>query len=129
MPPASDQSRTPVPSEDPFGSYFSDDDWSASRVEREPDPGRGFAVASIVFGVFVAPLGLLFGLLGLVRSRRAGLSGAASIVGMIIAVIVIVVGIAYGIALIDYLGRLASACARVGPGEYVNGSGQPISCS
>ncbi|MBD8537625.1 hypothetical protein [Frigoribacterium sp. CFBP 8751] len=112
-----------------LGSYFfpADDDWS-SAPPRTDDEGRGLAIASIVFGVFFAPLGLVFGIVAARRARAAGRPATLALTGMVIASIVIVLSLAYGIALLDYYSQLATACAQLGPGDYVNGDGQTVSC-
>jgi hypothetical protein len=47
--------------------------------------GNAFAVAGIVFGILIWPLGLLFSIIGLVKSKaRAGSGKALSIVGIVI---------------------------------------------
>lgn len=112
-----------------LGSYFfpADDDWS-SAPPRTDDEGRGLAIASIVFGVFFAPLGLVFGIVAARRARAAGRPATLALTGMVIASIVIVLSLAYGIALLDYYSQLATACAQLGPGDYVNGDGQTVTC-
>lgn len=112
-----------------LGSYFfpADDDWS-SAPPRTDDEGRGLAIASIVFGVFFAPLGLVFGIVAARRARAAGRPATLALTGMVIASIVIVLSLAYGIAALDYYSQLATACAQLGPGDYVNGDGQTVSC-
>jgi hypothetical protein len=112
-----------------LGSYFfpADDDWS-SAPPRTDDEGRGLAIASIVFGVFFAPLGLVFGIVAARRARAAGRPATLALTGMVIASIVIVLSLAYAIAALDYYSQLATACAQLGPGDYVNGDGQTVSC-
>ncbi|WP_157489804.1 hypothetical protein [Frigoribacterium sp. Leaf44] len=112
-----------------LGSYFfpADDDWS-SAPPRTDDEGRGLAIASIVFGVFFAPLGLVFGIVAARRARVAGRPATLALTGMVIASIVIVLSLAYGIAALDYYSQLATACAQLGPGDYVNGDGQTVTC-
>ncbi|WP_123519901.1 DUF4190 domain-containing protein [Frigoribacterium sp. PhB24] len=112
-----------------LGSYFfpADDDWS-SAPPRTDDEGRGLAIASIVFGLFFAPLGLVFGIVAARRARAAGRPATLALTGMIVASIVIVLSLVYAIAAFDYFSQLATACAQLGPGDYVNGDGQTVSC-
>ncbi|WP_157485720.1 MULTISPECIES: hypothetical protein [unclassified Frigoribacterium] len=112
-----------------LGSYFfpADDDWS-SAPPRTDDEGRGLAIASIVFGVFFAPLGLVFGIVAARRARSAGRPATLALTGMVIASIFIVLGLAYAIAALDYFSQLATACAQLGPGDYVNANGQTVTC-
>jgi hypothetical protein len=112
-----------------LGSYFfpADDDWS-SAPPRTDDEGRGLAIASIVFGLFFAPLGLVFGIVSARRARAAGRPATLALIGVVIASIVIVLSLACAIAALDYFSQLATACAQLGPGDYVNGSGQTVTC-
>lgn len=112
-----------------LGSYFfpADDDWS-SAPPRTDDEGRGLAIASIVFGVFFAPLGLVFGIVAARRARAAGRPATLALTGMIVASIVIVLSLVYAIAALDYFSQLATTCAQLGPGDYVNGDGQTVTC-
>ncbi|WP_209559389.1 DUF4190 domain-containing protein [Frigoribacterium sp. PvP032] len=113
------------------GSYFTsfdDDDFWDSRPPRDDDPGRGLAIASVVFGVFAAPLGLVFGLISARRSRRAGQAPTLALVGMVLSGVVIVASLIWGISAVDYATRLSSTCAQLGPGDYVDADGRTVTC-
>ncbi|WP_143048648.1 hypothetical protein [Frigoribacterium sp. MCBA15_019] len=112
-----------------LGSYFfpADDDWS-SAPPRTDDEGRGLAIASIVFGVFFAPLGLVFGIVAARRARVAGRPATVALTGIVIASIVIVLSLVVAIAALDFYSQLATTCAQLGPGDYVNGDGQTVTC-
>ncbi|TDT62166.1 hypothetical protein EDF20_2826 [Frigoribacterium sp. PhB116] len=113
------------------GSYFTsfddDDSWD-SRPPRSEDPGRGLAIASVVFGVFAAPLGLVFGLVSARRSRQAGHVPTLALVGMVLSGVVIVATLVWGISALDYVTRLSSTCAQLGPGDYVDADGRTVTC-
>ena len=113
------------------GSYFTsfddDDSWD-SRPPRSEDPGRGLAIASVVFGVFAAPLGLVFGLVSARRSRQAGHVPTLALVGMVLSGVVIVATLVWGISALDYATRLSSTCAQLGPGDYVDADGRTVTC-
>lgn len=112
-----------------LGSYFfpADDDWSSVRP-RSDDEGRGLAIASIVFGIFFAPLGLVFGIVAARRARAAGRPATLALTGMIVASIVIVLSLVLAIAALDFYSQLATTCAQLGPGDYVNPDGQTVTC-
>jgi hypothetical protein len=113
------------------GSYstsFDDDDFWDSRPPRDDDPGRGLAIASVVFGVFAAPLGLVFGLVSARRSRRAGQAPTLALVGMVLSGVVIVASLVWGISAVDYVTRLSSTCSQLGPGDYVDADGRTVTC-
>ena len=114
-----------------LGSYFTsfdDDDFWDSRPPRSDDPGRGLAIASVVFGVVAAPLGLVFGLVSARRSRQAGHAPTLALVGMVISGVVIVGTLVWGISALDYVTRLSSTCAQLGPGDYVDADGRTVTC-
>lgn len=112
-----------------LGSYFfpADDDWSSS-PPRSDDGGRGLAVAAVVFGVFFAPLGLVFGIVAARRARAAGGPATLALVGVVVASVVIVLSIAWAVSALGYYSQLATACAQLGPGDYVNADGQTVTC-
>lgn len=112
-----------------LGSYFfpTDDDWT-SPPPRDGDPGRGLAIASVVFGVFFAPLGLVFGVVAARRARREGRPATLAVVGTVVASVTIVLGLVLAVTTLDYYSQLATACAQLGPGDYVNGDGQTVTC-
>ena len=112
-----------------LGSYFfpADDDWSSS-PPRSDDEGRGLAVAAVVFGVFFAPLGLVFGIVAARRARAAGRPATLALVGVAVASVVIVLSVVWAVAALDHYSQLATACAQLGPGDYVNDDGQTVTC-
>ncbi|TWX38363.1 hypothetical protein ES689_06765 [Frigoribacterium sp. ACAM 257] len=113
------------------GSYFTsfdDDDFWADQPRRDDDPGRGLAIASVVFGVFAAPLGLVFGIVSARRSRRAGRTPTLALVGMVVSGVVIVASLVGGISALDYAARLSSTCAQLGPGDYADADGRTVTC-
>ena len=128
--PGSDGATTEAHTENAgLGSYFfpADDDWS-SRPARTDDEGRGLAIASVVFGLFFAPLGLVFGIVAARRARAAGRPATLALTGIVVASIVIVLSLVYAISALDYFSQLATTCAQLGPGDYVNCDGRTVSC-
>ncbi|MBP1240237.1 hypothetical protein ABID92_001935 [Frigoribacterium sp. PvP120] len=128
---AQDALTWPAPAAPGVGSYFAvgDDEWPPPARPRDgADEGRGLAVASVVFGVFAAPLGLVFGLVAARRAAAAGASAALARVGLVVSSVMIVVGLVAGVSALDYVARLSSTCAQLGPGEYVDGQGRGVTC-
>lgn len=113
----------------PYFEPWPGDEWDAPRRRAEAGPSRPLAVASIVFAVFVAPLGLVFGLVAAARARREGSSTRLAAIGIVLACVVMVVSVVWGVAWLDHVVQLAAACRRVGPGEYVTGDGSIVTCS
>ncbi|NII52221.1 hypothetical protein [Frigoribacterium endophyticum] len=128
---AQDALTWPAPAAPGVGSYFAvgDDEWPPPARPRDgADEGRGLAVASVVFGVFAAPLGLVFGLVAVRRAASAGASAALARVGLVVSSVMIVVGLVAGVSALDYAARLSSTCAQLGPGEYVDDQGRGVTC-
>lgn len=128
---AQDALTWPAPAAPGVGSYFAvgDDEWPPPPRPRDgADEGRGLAVASVVFGVFAAPLGLVFGLVAARRAASAGASAALARVGLVVSSVMIVVGLVAGVSALDYAARLSSTCAQLGPGEYVDDQGRGVTC-
>jgi len=112
----------------PFDRW-GDDDWPEPSRSADEASGRSLAIASIVFAVFAAPVGLVLGLVAAARARRAGASTRLAAVGIVLACVVIVVSVVWGVAWLDHAVRLAAACRRVGPGDYLTGDGSTVTCS
>ncbi|KQR44448.1 hypothetical protein ASF82_13490 [Frigoribacterium sp. Leaf164] len=128
---AQDALTWPAPAAPGVGSYFAvgDDEWPPPPRPRDgADEGRGLAVASVVFGVFAAPLGLVFGLVAARRAAAAGASAALARVGLVVSSVMIVVGLVAGVSALDYAARLSSTCAQLGPGEYLDDQGRGVTC-
>jgi len=112
----------------PFDRW-GDDDWpEPSRPVGDP-ASRSLAIASIVFAVFAAPVGFVLGLVASARARRDGSSTRLAAIGIVLACVVMVVSVVWGVAWLDHAVRLASACRRVGPGDYLTGDGSTVTCS
>lgn len=112
----------------PFDRW-GDDDWPEPSRPVDDPSGRSLAIASIVFAVFAAPVGLVLGLVASARARRSGSSTRLAAIGIVLACVVMVVGVVWGVAWLDFAVRLASACRRVGPGDYLTGDGSTVTCS
>lgn len=112
----------------PFDRW-GDDDWPEPSRAADDASGRSLAIASIVFAVFAAPVGLVLGLVASARARRSGASTRLAAIGIVLACVVIVVSVVWGVAWLDHAVRLAAACRRVGPGEYLTGDGSTVTCS
>ncbi|MBL7500475.1 hypothetical protein I6A84_31685 [Frankia sp. CNm7] len=55
-------------------------------------PGRAFGIWSFVLSFFVPVLALIFGIIALLQSRRAGMANRLAIAGIVISVVLIVTG-------------------------------------
>ncbi|WP_460511297.1 hypothetical protein [Frigoribacterium salinisoli] len=122
----------PGPATASAGSPFDrwgDDDWPEPSRAADEASGRSLAIASVVFAVFAAPVGLVLGLVAAARARRAGASTRLAAIGIVLACVVIVVSVVWGVAWLDHVVRLAAACRRVGPGDYLTGDGSTVTCS
>ena len=51
-----------------------------------------------------------------------------ALVGMVVSGVVIVAGLVWGISAVDYVTRLSSTCAQLGPGDYVDADGRTVTC-
>ncbi|PYC66975.1 hypothetical protein C7C46_30845 [Streptomyces tateyamensis] len=60
----------------------------------QPTGSNGFAVAGLILAFFFAPLGLIFSIIGLAKSNKAGKGKVMSIIGLIVSLIAIAVGVA-----------------------------------
>ncbi|MFE0629359.1 DUF4190 domain-containing protein [Streptomyces sp. NPDC058864] len=74
-----------VVTEQPPAGYF---------IAPQPPAKNGFAIASLILAFFFSPLGLLFGILGIVRAGKVGVGKALAWVGTILSILSLAVGIA-----------------------------------
>jgi hypothetical protein len=61
---------------------------------QQPTGSNGFAIAGLILAFFISPLGLIFSIVGLVKSKSAGKGKVPAIIGLIVSLISIAVGIA-----------------------------------
>ncbi|MEV7026783.1 hypothetical protein [Kitasatospora sp. NPDC093558] len=60
----------------------------------QPTGSNGFAIAGLILAFLAAPLGLVFSIIGLVKSKSAGKGKVPAIIGLIVSVLSMAVGIA-----------------------------------
>ncbi|MQS16586.1 DUF4190 domain-containing protein [Streptomyces kaniharaensis] len=60
---------------------------------QQPTGSNGFAIAGLVLAFFFSPLGLIFSIIGLVKSKSAGKGKVPAIIGLIVSLLSIAVGI------------------------------------
>ncbi|MCX4744795.1 hypothetical protein OG455_04545 [Kitasatospora sp. NBC_01287] len=61
---------------------------------QQPTGSNGFAIAGLILAFFFSPLGLIFSIVGLVKSKSAGKGKVASIIGLIVSLLSIAAAIA-----------------------------------
>lgn len=94
------------------------------------NPGKGFGIASLVLGlVGLGLFALIFGILGLKKSKQAGQSNGMALAGVIIGSIEIVLGIIGLIFIILAVNLFFSTCADLGTGTHVLTNGSSITCN
>jgi len=92
-------------------------------------PGKTLGIVALVCSIVVAPLSLLWLILGIVavvQSKKAGASNVPGVIAIIISALALVVSIIVTIVLAATLGAatadLLAECANLGPGTHmVNG--------
>ena len=110
---------------------------TASRVahsgDRNPgrNPGKTLGIIGLVLAIPLSLVGLIFSILGLRKSKKAGSGNAIAWTGIVLSTLVILVSIAAGVFAFTVLQpqiALAQACADAGPGEYTDQNGNPVTC-
>lgn len=90
-----------------------------------PVPGKTLGIVALVCSIVVAPLSLLWLILGIVavvQSKKVGASNVPGVIAIIIAALAIIGTIIVIVTLTAAAGGLLAQCAQLGPGEHlVNG--------
>jgi len=92
------------------------------------NPGQTLGVVGLILAFVIAPVGLILSIVGLSKSKKAGMGNGVAVAGIVISAIFIVIATVTTIVMVGALSTLASQCAELGPGvHYVNGV--TITCS
>jgi len=87
------------------------------------NPGKTLGILGLVLSIPLSLVGLVLGVVGLVRSRRAGLHNWWAVAAIVVSFLVIVAIVIWASTLVWLMGE----CAELGPGIHeVNG--RPIEC-
>ena len=88
-------------------------------------PGRTLGIVALICSIVVAPLSLLWLILGIVavvQSKKVGASNVPGIVAIVISALAIVATVVIITTAVLGIGALATTCGDLGPGEHlVNG--------
>ena len=106
----------------------------AEAHDRNPgrNPGKTLGIVGLALAIPFAVLGLIFSILGLRKSKKAGKGNVLAWIGLVLSTLMIVGSIAAGVFAFTVLGpqiALAQACAEAGPGEYTDQNGTPVTCT
>ena len=105
----------------------------AHATDRNPgrNPGKTLGIIGLALAVPVAVLGLIFSIVGLRKSKKAGQGNVLAWLGVALSTLVILGSIAAGVFAFTVLQpafSLAQACAEAGPGQYTDQNGTPVTC-
>ena len=87
------------------------------------NPGHTLGIVSLILSIIgVHLIGLILGIVGLNKSKKAGQKNGLALAGIIIGAIGLVVGTILLVVLVSVAGQLAAKCAELGSGtHYVDG--------
>jgi hypothetical protein len=93
------------------------------------NPGHGLGIASLIVSILGAGLiGIILGVIGLNKSKKAGQKNGLALAGIIVGALnLIVVTIIIVVSLMG-VAQLATKCAELGTGTHIE-SGVTITCS
>lgn len=106
---------------------------AAQAHDRNPgrNPGKTLGIIGLVLAIPVALAGLIFSILGVRKSKKAGRGNALAWAGIVLSALVILGSVALGVFAATVLQpafALQQACAAAGPGEYTDQNGNPVTC-
>jgi hypothetical protein len=87
------------------------------------NPGKTLGVVALVLSIPLALVSLVLGVVGLVKSRRAGQRNWWAVAAIVVSFLVIVAVVIWAATLVWLMGE----CAELGPGLHDVG-GRPIEC-
>lgn len=88
----------------------------------QQDPGKVMGILSIVFPfVFLGLVGLILGIIGLNKSKKAGFKNTPAVIGIVLSVLAIIGSIILGVVLFIALQHVLQVCQELGPGTHVRG--------
>lgn len=90
--------------------------------QQQQDPGMVFGIISLVFILVFAPIGIIFAIIGLKKSKSVGQKNVPALIGLILnATITIVVAfilVTATIATINNIGLYSEKCKEIQNGTY-----------
>lgn len=134
--PPAHQAQAPVGQPAPYGQqptpYGQQSPYGASQGGAAVDPGKTLGILSIVLPfVGLGLVGLILGIIGKVKSKKAGFKNTPALVGIIISIVAIIATIVISIVAImytmDVANQLVEGCQN--GAETVTINGQVVSCT
>ena len=123
----------PAPSVPTYDEQLATVAHDAEAHDRNPgrNPGKTLGIVGLALAIPFAVLGLIFSILGLGKSKKAGKGNVLAWIGLVLSTLMIVGSVAAGVFAFTVLGpqfSLAQACAEAGPGQYTDQDGTPVTC-
>ena len=94
----------------------------------EQDAGADLSVSGMVFAFFMPPLGLLLSILGLKKSKKAGVRNRLALAGTIISSVTTALSMGILIFFISTLVTVSQKCGELGSGTHYLDSTTKIQC-
>jgi hypothetical protein len=87
------------------------------------NPGQTLGIVGLVLAFIATPVGLVLSIIGLQKSKKAGMKNGTALAGIVISAVFMVVGVLVGILMVVGASLMVQQCAQLGPGVHqVNGS-------
>lgn len=83
------------------------------------NPGKGLGIAGLIVAFFAPLVGLILSIIGMSKSKKAGMSNGAALAGIIVSVIFMVIQVIVFIVIIAGTAAVVTKCNDLGPGTHV----------
>lgn len=120
----------PVTDQQPTDPHFADQPAGAMPKASGDNPGLTFGVVSFVFAlVGLGLFSLIFGIIGLKKSKRAGRGNGFAVAGIILGILEIIAAIIISIFVVTFAIGAFNTCNELGSGTHVLTNGASITCN
>ncbi|WP_049828713.1 DUF4190 domain-containing protein [Arthrobacter sp. RIT-PI-e] len=128
--PYGDQSASPYGQQGQYGDAAAGYPGQQGGYAGQPaeNPGRTLGIVGFILAIFLAPIGLIISIIGMVKSRKARMGNGFALAGIIIGVLFTILGAVIIYFIVSVGIEVAQLCEGVPSGGTVEYQGVPTQC-